>query len=215
MGSRLAFIDTAVLVLAFWRCLPVLPTQWHIHSSYRFAGPPCQSTIILGDILDLTPVIQFRNINLTSHDSKFVLVVAYSTSYHPTTSLTSAPTIEQKGNQESKKIDRRRDRTCNLLIRSQAPCHWASRPVKDSAKKCKKKSLPRGIEPRSPALIGINDKRKSSPLDQGRCDGRVTSRPLGWLMENLVIYSFITENKIDLHRFYSDTSFSDLDDPVF
>ncbi|KAJ5394981.1 uncharacterized protein N7487_009284 [Penicillium crustosum] len=24
--------------------------------------------------------------------------------------------------------DRRRDRTCNLLIRSQAPCHWASRP---------------------------------------------------------------------------------------
>ena len=31
---------------------------------------------------------------------------------------------------KSKKIvDRRRDRTCNLLIRSQAPCHWASRPV--------------------------------------------------------------------------------------
>ena len=26
-------------------------------------------------------------------------------------------------------FDRRRDRTCNLLIRSQAPCHWASRPV--------------------------------------------------------------------------------------
>ncbi|KUM57404.1 hypothetical protein ACN42_g9788 [Penicillium freii] len=46
----------------------------------------------------------------------------------------------------------------------------------------KKKSLPRGIEPRSPALIGINDKRKSSPLDQGRYDGRVTARPLGWLM---------------------------------
>ncbi|KAJ9490937.1 hypothetical protein VN97_g2315 [Penicillium thymicola] len=37
----------------------------------------------------------------------------------------------------------------------------------------KKKSLPRGIEPRSPALIGVNDKRKSSPLDQGRCDDRV------------------------------------------
>jgi hypothetical protein len=35
--------------------------------------------------------------------------------------------------------------------------------------KAKKKSLPRGIEPRSPALIGFNDKRKSSPLDQGRC----------------------------------------------
>ncbi|KUM57427.1 hypothetical protein ACN42_g9751 [Penicillium freii] len=49
----------------------------------------------------------------------------------------------------------------------------------------KKKSLPRGIEPRSPALIGINDKRKSSPLDQGRCDGRVTARPLGWLMKIL------------------------------
>ncbi|KOS46485.1 hypothetical protein ACN38_g2563 [Penicillium nordicum] len=48
--------------------------------------------------------------------------------------------------------------------------------------KKKKKSLPRGIEPRSPALIGVNDKRKSSPLDQGRCDGRVTARPLGWLM---------------------------------
>ena len=29
---------------------------------------------------------------------------------------------------EAKKFDRRRDRTCNLLIRSQAPCHWASRP---------------------------------------------------------------------------------------
>jgi hypothetical protein len=28
-------------------------------------------------------------------------------------------------------VDRRRDRTCNLLIRSQAPCHWASRPVVD------------------------------------------------------------------------------------
>jgi hypothetical protein len=26
-------------------------------------------------------------------------------------------------------VDRRRDRTCNLLIRSQAPCHWASRPM--------------------------------------------------------------------------------------
>jgi hypothetical protein len=38
-------------------------------------------------------------------------------------------------------------------------------------RKCKKKSLPRGIEPRSPALIGVNDKRKSSPLDQGRLDG--------------------------------------------
>jgi hypothetical protein len=25
-------------------------------------------------------------------------------------------------------FERRRDRTCNLLIRSQAPCHWASRP---------------------------------------------------------------------------------------
>ncbi|KAJ5801722.1 uncharacterized protein N7518_003790, partial [Penicillium psychrosexuale] len=34
--------------------------------------------------------------------------------------------------------------------------------------KKKKKSLPRGIEPRSPALIDFNDKRKSSPLDQGR-----------------------------------------------
>ena len=25
--------------------------------------------------------------------------------------------------------DRGRDRTCNLLIRSQAPCHWATRPI--------------------------------------------------------------------------------------
>ncbi|KUM60466.1 hypothetical protein ACN42_g6648 [Penicillium freii] len=53
----------------------------------------------------------------------------------------------------------------------------------------KRKSLPRGIEPRSPALIGFNDKRKSSPLDQGRCDGRVTARPLGWLMKELVCLS--------------------------
>lgn len=50
----------------------------------------------------------------------------------------------------------------------------------------KEEALHRGIEPRSPALIGFNDKRKSSPLDQGRCDGRVTARPLGWLMEELV-----------------------------
>ena len=27
------------------------------------------------------------------------------------------------------KNDRRRGRTCNLLIRSQAPYHWASRPT--------------------------------------------------------------------------------------
>ncbi|KAJ5417181.1 uncharacterized protein N7487_000731 [Penicillium crustosum] len=57
---------------------------------------------------------------------------------------------------------------------------------------CKKKSLPRGIEPRSPALIGFNDKRKSSPLDQGRCDGRVTARPLGWLMEVPAYYDLMT-----------------------
>ena len=39
---------------------------------------------------------------------------------------------------ETKRIDRRRDRTCNLLIRSQAPCHWASRPgcYGDSDKMC-------------------------------------------------------------------------------
>ncbi|KUM64810.1 hypothetical protein ACN42_g2298 [Penicillium freii] len=66
-------------------------------------------------------------------------------------------------------------------------------------KKCKKKSLPRGIEPRSPALIGINDKRKSSPLDQGRCDGRVTARPLGWLMKDVAYCGFITEKKFDKH----------------
>ncbi|KAJ5394404.1 uncharacterized protein N7487_012045 [Penicillium crustosum] len=65
--------------------------------------------------------------------------------------------------------------------------------------KCKKKSLPRGIEPRSPALIGINDKRKSSPLDQGRCDGRVTARPLGWLMEDVAYCGIITEVKVDMH----------------
>ena len=39
---------------------------------------------------------------------------------------------------KTKRIDRRRDRTCNLLIRSQAPCHWASRPgcYGDSDKMC-------------------------------------------------------------------------------
>ena len=31
--------------------------------------------------------------------------------------------------QNKKRIDLRRTRTCNLLIRSQAPYHWASRPV--------------------------------------------------------------------------------------
>ncbi|KAJ5955163.1 hypothetical protein N7501_009442 [Penicillium viridicatum] len=56
------------------------------------------------------------------------------------------------------------------------------------------KSLPRGIEPRSPALIGVNDKRKSSPLDQGRCDGRVTARPLGWLMEDAAYYGFMSNS---------------------
>ncbi|KAJ6046478.1 uncharacterized protein N7446_009569 [Penicillium canescens] len=53
-------------------------------------------------------------------------------------------------------------------------------------------TLPRGIEPRSPALIGFNDKRKSSPLDQGRLDDRVTARPLGWLMEYLAIFDIMT-----------------------
>ncbi|KAJ5962751.1 hypothetical protein N7501_007692 [Penicillium viridicatum] len=72
----------------------------------------------------------------------------------------------------------------------------------DGPKKCKKKSLPRGIEPRSPALIGINDKRKSSPLDQGRCDGRVTARPLGWLMEDVAYCGFINEKKVDLQSLF-------------
>ncbi|KAJ6070238.1 hypothetical protein N7467_011557 [Penicillium canescens] len=53
-------------------------------------------------------------------------------------------------------------------------------------------TLPRGIEPRSPALIGFNDKRKSSPLDQGRLNDRVTARPLGWLMEYLAIFDIMT-----------------------
>ncbi|KAJ5394405.1 uncharacterized protein N7487_012046 [Penicillium crustosum] len=127
MGSRelsnsqsltFAFIDTGVLLLAFWRYLPILPPQWYIHSSYLFACPPYQSsTIILGDILELTSV--FHSSEHKFHMSLF--------EYH------ASPTIEQKESQESKKIDRRRDRTCNLLIRSQAPCHWASRPVKDLA----------------------------------------------------------------------------------
>ncbi|KUM65546.1 hypothetical protein ACN42_g1513 [Penicillium freii] len=77
----------------------------------------------------------FSNINLTSHDSNIVRGINHPQKLnppptnHPTTTLTPSPTIEQKESQESKKIDRRRDRTCNLLIRSQAPCHWASRPV--------------------------------------------------------------------------------------
>ena len=37
-------------------------------------------------------------------------------------------TVQENGKNSS---DLRRDRTCNLLIRSQAPCHWASRPVCD------------------------------------------------------------------------------------
>ncbi|KAJ5769934.1 uncharacterized protein N7511_001985 [Penicillium nucicola] len=56
-------------------------------------------------------------------------------------------------------------------------------PYKPQKSKSKKETLPRGIEPRSPALIGINDKRKSSPLDQGRLNDRVTARPLGWLIK--------------------------------
>ena len=36
--------------------------------------------------------------------------------------------IYSKKPREKKKNDRRRGRTCNLLIRSQAPYHWASRP---------------------------------------------------------------------------------------
>jgi hypothetical protein len=35
-------------------------------------------------------------------------------------------------------VDRRRDRTCNLLIRSQAPCHWASRPIRCWRGACQK-----------------------------------------------------------------------------
>ena len=36
--------------------------------------------------------------------------------------------LRSKNTIKKEKNDRRRDRTCNLLIRSQAPCHWASRP---------------------------------------------------------------------------------------
>ncbi|KAJ5374992.1 hypothetical protein N7517_006998 [Penicillium concentricum] len=68
----------------------------------------------------------------------------------------------------------------------QCECNRMGARLDRIARKAKKKSLPRGIEPRSPALIGINDKRKSSPLDQGRCS-RVTARPLEWLMERQAI----------------------------
>jgi hypothetical protein len=30
---------------------------------------------------------------------------------------------------EAKEDEHGRDRTCNLLIRSQAPCHWATHPL--------------------------------------------------------------------------------------
>ncbi|KOS40014.1 hypothetical protein ACN38_g9124 [Penicillium nordicum] len=50
--------------------------------------------------------------------------------YSSTVLTTYRATTKQKESQKGKNIDRRRDRTCNLLIRSQAPCHWASRPVK-------------------------------------------------------------------------------------
>ena len=33
-----------------------------------------------------------------------------------------------EGQKEMFSVDLSRDRTCNLLIRSQAPCHWAIRP---------------------------------------------------------------------------------------
>ncbi|KAJ5096902.1 hypothetical protein N7456_007623 [Penicillium angulare] len=42
--------------------------------------------------------------------------------------ILKVPSITPKIKRKYKKIDRRRGRTCNLLIRSQAPCHWASRP---------------------------------------------------------------------------------------
>ncbi|KAJ5847429.1 hypothetical protein N7455_011386 [Penicillium solitum] len=74
--------------------------------------------IIQGNILVLMPVF-----HISEHKSHMSLIIQIF--------LTPSPTIEQKESQESKKIDRRRDRTCNLLIRSQAPCHWASRPVQD------------------------------------------------------------------------------------
>ena len=34
----------------------------------------------------------------------------------------------EEGRGGKKRIDLGRDRTCNLLIRSQTPCHWATRP---------------------------------------------------------------------------------------
>ncbi|KAJ5294120.1 hypothetical protein N7508_008941 [Penicillium antarcticum] len=60
---------------------------------------------------------------------------------------------------------------------------WIFRKLNEQKSSSMRKTLPRGIEPRSPALLGVNDKRKSSPLDQGRLNDRVTARPLGWLMK--------------------------------
>ncbi|KAJ5955127.1 hypothetical protein N7501_009406, partial [Penicillium viridicatum] len=68
------------------------------------------------------------NVNLTSHDSNIGRGINHPQKLKPPPTNHPTPP-RQKESQESKKIDRRRDRTCNLLIRSQAPCHWASRPV--------------------------------------------------------------------------------------
>ena len=59
----------------------------------------------------------------------FVLVIhiAYITAFRINYAQPSTHPIQDP--KTKKGSDRRRGRTCNLLIRSQAPCHWASRPT--------------------------------------------------------------------------------------
>ena len=81
---------------------------------------------------------------LTVHSTSVLLypdpwVVSIPIPWHPpaprrqsvarTTKIFKTSTSPSIDEDDCKQIDLRRDRTCNLLIRSQAPCHWASRPV--------------------------------------------------------------------------------------
>jgi hypothetical protein len=44
-------------------------------------------------------------------------------------SVNKTVTDMQKLEHQAKENEHGRDRTCNLLIRSQAPCHWATHPI--------------------------------------------------------------------------------------
>ncbi|KAJ5718265.1 hypothetical protein N7488_003911 [Penicillium malachiteum] len=79
-------------------------------------------------------IIDLRSSNCLSKDKKKKKKDSSPTGIERVTFLPIE--MGRKEGKKHQKIDRRRGRTCNLLIRSQAPCHWASRPACCKILKC-------------------------------------------------------------------------------